>query len=255
MPLSVDGLSAGYTSAPILQNLSLTLPAGKITALLGPNGCGKSTLLRCCSRLLKPRQGRVMLGDDDLSGLSARQLGQRLALLPQQHSVPEGISVRELVGYGRSPWLNLFGRPGPADRQRVQAAIDEVQIGNLAEKQLSTLSGGQRQRAFLAMTLAQNTPLLLLDEPTTWLDINHQVELLLLLRRQQQQGKTVVTVLHDLNQASRYCDHLVLMMAGQVVASGTPEQVMTPELLHRVFSINAEIHADPVCGRPMCVVL
>ncbi|MBM7343463.1 iron complex transport system ATP-binding protein [Pantoea coffeiphila] len=255
MPLSVDGLSAGYTSAPILHNLSLTLPAGKITALLGPNGCGKSTLLRCCSRLLKPRQGRVMLGDDDLSGLSARQLGQRLALLPQQHSVPEGISVRELVGYGRSPWLNLFGRPGPADRQRVQAAIDEVQIGTLAEKQVSTLSGGQRQRAFLAMTLAQDTPLLLLDEPTTWLDINHQVELLLLLRRQQQQGKTVVTVLHDLNQASRYCDHLVLMMAGQVVASGTPEQVMTPELLHRVFSINAEIHADPVCGRPMCVVL
>ncbi|MBK0032405.1 Fe(3+) dicitrate ABC transporter ATP-binding protein FecE [Erwinia sp. S43] len=255
MPLSVDGLSAGYTSAPILQNLSLTLPAGKITALLGPNGCGKSTLLRCCSRLLKPRQGRVMLGDDDLSGLNARKLGQRLALLPQQHSVPEGISVRELVGYGRSPWLNLFGRPGPADRQRVQAAIDEVQIGNFAEKQLSTLSGGQRQRAFLAMTLAQDTPLLLLDEPTTWLDINHQVELLLLLRRQQQQGKTVVTVLHDLNQASRYCDHLVLMMAGQVVASGTPEQVMTPELLHRVFSINAEIHADPVCGRPMCVVL
>ncbi|WP_123332140.1 Fe(3+) dicitrate ABC transporter ATP-binding protein FecE [Erwinia sp. JUb26] len=255
MPLSIDGLSAGYASAPILHNLSLTLPAGKITALLGPNGCGKSTLLRCCSRLLKPGQGRVMLGDDDLAGLSARQLGQSLALLPQQHSVPEGISVRELVGYGRSPWLNLFGRPGPADRQRVQAAIDEVQIGSLAEKQVSTLSGGQRQRAFLAMTLAQDTPLLLLDEPTTWLDINHQVELLLLLRRQQQQGKTVVTVLHDLNQASRYCDHLVLMMAGRVVASGTPEQVMTPELLQQVFSINAEIHADPVCGRPMCVVL
>lgn len=255
MPLSIDGLSAGYTSAPILHNLTLTLPAGKITALLGPNGCGKSTLLRCCSRLLKPKIGKVMLGNDDLAALSARQLGQRLALLPQQHSVPEGISVRELVGYGRSPWLNLFGRPGSADLERVQAAIDEVQIGNLAEKQVSTLSGGQRQRAFLAMTLAQDTPLLLLDEPTTWLDINHQVELLLLLRRQQQQGKTVVTVLHDLNQASRYCDHLVLIMAGQVVASGTPEQVMTPELLHQVFSINAEIHADPVCGRPMCVVL
>ncbi len=255
MPLSVEGLSAGYTSTPILHNLSLTLPAGKITALLGPNGCGKSTLLRCCSRLLKPKAGRVTLGDDDLAALSARQLGQRLALLPQQHSVPEGISVRELVGYGRSPWLNLFGRPGEIDRQRVQAAIDEVQIGNLAEKPLSTLSGGQRQRAFLAMTLAQDTPLLLLDEPTTWLDINHQVELLRLLRRQQEQGKTVVTVLHDLNQASRYCDHLVLMMAGQVVASGTPEQVMTPERLRQVFSINAQIHADPVCGRPMCVVV
>lgn len=255
MPLLIEELTAGYGNDPILRQLSLTLPAGKITALLGPNGCGKSTLLRCCSRLLKPMQGRVKLGEEDLARLSARQLGQRLALLPQQHSAPEGIRVRELVGYGRSPWLNLFGRPGPADLARIQTAIDEVQIAHLAEKPVSELSGGQRQRAFLAMTLAQDTPLLLLDEPTTWLDINHQIELLSLLRSQQQQGKTVVTVLHDLNQASRYCDHLVLMMAGQVVASGSPEQVMTPALLRQVFNIHVQIHADPVCGRPMCVVV
>lgn len=255
MPLYIEDLTAGYGNRTVLRDLSLTLPAGQITALLGPNGCGKSTLLRCCSRLLKPQRGHLRLGEEPLAALSARQLGQRLALLPQQHTAPEGITVRELVGYGRSPWLNVFGRPGPDDRRRIQAAIDDVRISELAERRVSELSGGQRQRAFLAMALAQDTPLLLLDEPTTWLDINHQVELLTLLRRQQQQGKTAVAVLHDLNQASRYCDYLVLMSQGQVVASGTPQQVMTPELLQRVFSIDVEIHADPVCGRPMCVVL
>ena len=255
MPLTLKELSAGYANKPVLQSLSLALPAGRITALLGPNGCGKSTLLRCCARLLTPQRGKVLLGEEDLAALSARQLGQRLALLPQQHLAPEGVNVQELVGYGRSPWLNLFGRMSTRDRQLVQSAMEETQIAQLATRRVCELSGGQRQRAFLAMTLAQDTPLLLLDEPTTWLDINHQVELMSLLRVRQQQGKTVVAVLHDLNQASRYCDHLVLMSAGRVVASGTPEQVMTPALLQQVFSIRAEIHPDPVSGRPMCVVL
>ncbi|CAO98085.1 Fe(3+) dicitrate ABC transporter ATP-binding protein FecE [Erwinia tasmaniensis] len=255
MPLILKELSAGYANKSVLHSLSLALPAGRITALLGPNGCGKSTLLRCCARLLTPQHGKVMSGDKDLAALSARQLGQRLALLPQQHLAPEGVSVQELVGYGRSPWLNLFGRMGTRDRQLVQSAMEETQIAQLANRRVCELSGGQRQRAFLAMALAQDTPLLLLDEPTTWLDINHQIELMSLLRIRQQQGKTVVAVLHDLNQASRYCDYLVLMSAGQVVASGTPEQVMTPALLQQVFSIRAEIHPDPVSGRPMCVVL
>lgn len=255
MPLILTGLSAGYTNKPVLQSLFLALPAGRITALLGPNGCGKSTLLRCCAWLLTPQGGEVLLGNEDLASLSARQLGQRLALLPQQHLVPEGVSVQELVGYGRSPWLNLFGRMGTLDRQRVQAAMEQTQIAQLATQQVCKLSGGQSQRAFLAMALAQDTPLLLLDEPTTWLDINHQIELMALLRERQQQGRTVVAVLHDLNQASRYCDHLVLMSAGCVVASGTPEQVMTPALLQQVFAIKAEVHPDPVSGRPMCIVL
>lgn len=255
MPLTLKELSAGYANKSVLHSLSLALPAGRITALLGPNGCGKSTLLRCCARLLPPQHGKVMLGEEDLAALSARQLGQRLALLPQQHLAPEGVSVQELVGYGRSPWLNLFGRMGTRDRQRVQSVMEETQIAQLANRRVCELSGGQRQRAFLAMALAQDTPLLLLDEPTTWLDINHQIELMSLLRVRQQQGKTVVAVLHDLNQASRYCDYLVLMSAGRVVASGTPEQVMTPALLQQVFSIRAEIHPDPVSGRPMCVVL
>ncbi|WP_455811359.1 Fe(3+) dicitrate ABC transporter ATP-binding protein FecE [Pseudomonas graminis] len=254
MQLTAQRLNAGYGSTPVLHDISLALPAGKITALLGPNGCGKSTLLRCFSRLLAPQSGDIRLNDAPLKDFSARQLGQRLALLPQQHIAPEGISVQELVGYGRSPWLNLFGRPGAADRKLIAAAMDEAQISDLASKKVTELSGGQRQRVFLALTLAQDTPLLLLDEPTTYLDIHHQVELMALLRRQQQQGKTVVAVLHDLNQASRYCDHLVLMSAGKIVASGSPEQVMTPALLRTVFSIDAQIYPDPVSGRPTCVV-
>ncbi|KQN64542.1 MULTISPECIES: Fe(3+) dicitrate ABC transporter ATP-binding protein FecE [unclassified Erwinia] len=252
--LTVSGLRAGYGSTPILHDLSLTLPAGRITALLGPNGCGKSTLLRCLAGLLTPRAGEIRLNDTPLSHITPRQLGRQLALLPQQPVTPEGITVAELVGYGRSPWLNLFGRLSGLDRQQVAAAMAETQVDGLADRQVSELSGGQRQRVFLAMALAQQTPLLLLDEPTTYLDINHQVELMALLHRQQQQGKTVVTVLHDLNQASRYCDHLVLMAAGRIVASGSPRQVMTPDLLRSVFSIDAEIHPDPISARPMCVV-
>lgn len=252
--IAAERLHAGYGSTPVLQDISLTLPAAKITALLGPNGCGKSTLLRCFSRLLRPGSGEVRLNGQPLNSFSARQLGQTLALLPQQHIAPEGVTVQELVGYGRSPWQNLFGRPSAADRRLITTAMDDAQIAHLAGKNVTELSGGQRQRVFIAMMLAQDTPLLLLDEPTTWLDIHHQVELMALLRRQQQQGKTVVAVLHDLNQASRYCDHLVLMSGGQIVASGTPEQVMTPALLRKVFSIDAQIYPEPASGRPMCVV-
>jgi len=165
------------------------------------------------------------------------------------------VSVQELVGYGRIPWLNLFGSMGTLDRQQVQAAMEQTYIAQLAPHQGCELYGSQRQRAFLAMALAQDTPLLLLDEPTTWLDINHQIELMALLQERQQHGRTVVAVLHDLNQASRYCNHLVLMSPCRVVASGTPEQVMTPALLQEVFAIKAEIHTDPVSGRPICVVL
>jgi len=254
MQLSAENLSAGYGNKKILNDLSLTLPAGKITALIGPNGCGKSTLLKCFSRLLTPSSGTVRLDNHDLSALHSRELARKLALLPQQHIAPEGISVRELVGYGRSPWLNLWGRLGEQDKAAVEKAMRETDIAELAEKRVSELSGGQRQRAFMAMVLAQDTPLLLLDEPTTWLDISHQVELMELMRRQNQQGKTLVAVLHDLNQASRYCDHLVLMSQGSIVAQGAPEAIMTPALLARVFHIEAQIHPDPVSGRPMCVV-
>ncbi|WP_233982678.1 Fe(3+) dicitrate ABC transporter ATP-binding protein FecE [Pectobacterium versatile] len=254
MELTTQNLTAGYGDKRILDGLSLSLPAGKITALLGPNGCGKSTLLKCFAKLLIPESGTIQLNGKPLSTFSARQLSRHLALLPQQHLTPEGITVRDMVAYGRSPWLSMWGRLSPDDRQRVQLAMEKTHIVDLADKRLTDLSGGQRQRAFLAMLLAQDTPVVLLDEPTTYLDINHQVELMKLLRELNQAGKTVVTVLHDLNQASRYCDHLVMLADGRVMAQGSPHEVMKPELLQRVFSIDAEIHAEPVSGQPMCVV-
>ncbi|ARA77431.1 Fe(3+) dicitrate ABC transporter ATP-binding protein FecE [Pectobacterium brasiliense] len=254
MELTTQNLTAGYGNKRILDGLSLSLPAGKITALLGPNGCGKSTLLKCFAKLLTPESGAIQLDGKPLSAFSARQLSRHLALLPQQHLTPEGITVRDMVAYGRSPWLSLWGRLSPDDRQRVQLAMEKTHIVDLADKRLTDLSGGQRQRAFLAMLLAQDTPVVLLDEPTTYLDINHQVELMKLLRELNQAGKTVVTVLHDLNQASRYCDHLVMLSGGRVMAQGSPHEVMKPALLQQVFSIDAEIHAEPVSGQPMCVV-
>ncbi|VUT05570.1 Fe(3+) dicitrate ABC transporter ATP-binding protein FecE [Klebsiella spallanzanii] len=254
MELRTENLTAGYDGKRIINDLNLTLPGGKITALLGPNGCGKSTLLKCFSRLLTPDAGEIWLGNQILNGISTRQLARRLALLPQQHHVPEGVTVRELVGYGRSPWLPMWGRLSAQDRARVERALERTGVAALAEQPLSALSGGQRQRAFLALLLAQDTPLVLLDEPTTWLDINHQVELMRLMRELQLMGKTVVTVLHDLNQASRYSDHLVVLAGGQVQAQGPAETVLTPEMLREVFSLEAEIHPEPISQRPMCVV-
>nr|WED68190.1 Fe(3+) dicitrate ABC transporter ATP-binding protein FecE [Pectobacterium colocasium] len=254
MELTTQNLTAGYGDKRILDGLSLSLPAGKITALLGPNGCGKSTLLKCFAKLLTPESGVIQLNGKPLSAFSARQLSRHLALLPQQHLTPEGITVRDMVAYGRSPWLSLWGRLSQDDCQRVQLAMEKTHIVDLADKRLTDLSGGQRQRAFLAMLLAQDTPVVLLDEPTTYLDINHQVELMKLLRELNQAGKTVVTVLHDSNQASRYCDHLVMLAGGRVMAQGSPHEVMKPALLQQVFSIDAEIHAEPVSGQPMCVV-
>ncbi|EBA3007653.1 Fe(3+) dicitrate ABC transporter ATP-binding protein FecE [Salmonella enterica] len=254
MTLRTENLTVSYGTQPVLNNLALTIPAGKITALLGPNGCGKSTLLNCFSRLLSPQSGKVLLADRPLDSFSSRQLARRLALLPQHHLTPEGITVRELVSYGRSPWLSLWGRLSVEDNARVNVAMSQTQTHHLAERRLTELSGGQRQRAFLAMVLAQDTPVVLLDEPTTYLDINHQVELMHLMHELQTQGKTVVAVLHDLNQESRYCDHLVMLANGRVMAQGAPDEVMKPELLKTVFSIEAEIHPEPVSGRPMCVV-
>ncbi|WP_163548821.1 Fe(3+) dicitrate ABC transporter ATP-binding protein FecE, partial [Klebsiella pneumoniae] len=231
MRLRTENLTVSYGAQTVLDGLSLALPAGKITALLGPNGCGKSTLLNCFSRLLTPDSGEILLDEKPIAGFSARQLARRLALLPQHHLSPEGITVRELVSYGRSPWLSLWGRLSAEDNERVNVAMSQTRTRNLADRRLTQLSGGQRQRAFLAMVLAQDTPLILLDEPTTYLDINHQVELMRLMVELKRQGKTVVTVLHDLNQASRYCDHLVVLASGRVMAQGAPEAVMKPELL------------------------
>lgn len=252
--LCTENLCVGYGERTILQDVSLRIPDGKITALLGPNGCGKSTLLKTLVRLLKPQEGQVSWKGADLHRLPSLQVARHLALLPQTQPIPEGIRVRELVAYGRSPYTGFWGKLRAHDRDVISNAMRVTGIESLADRLASELSGGQRQRVWLATTLAQDTDYLLLDEPTTYMDLNHQVELMRLLRQLNQGGKTIISVLHDINQACRYCDHLVVMHQGQIVAEGIPDAILTPELLRQVFSVDAEIHSDPLAGTPMCVV-
>ena len=254
LALHIHNRHNGYGDAKILHGITATLPAGKITALIGPNGCGKSTLLKTLARLLPPQSGDITLDREPIYRMSPRRFARRLSLLPQHHMVPEGISVRTLVGYGRSPYLNLWGRLGKADQEIVARVMAATHTDTLADKRVDELSGGQQQRAFLAMTLAQETPYLLLDEPTTYLDLNHQIALMDMMRAQQEKGTTVITVLHDLNQAARYCDHLIVLKAGQLVAEGSPVEVLTPALLADVFAVNAAPYTCPVSGKPMCIV-
>ncbi|WP_373746859.1 Fe(3+) dicitrate ABC transporter ATP-binding protein FecE [Neisseria dentiae] len=254
MPLAVEKLQLAYQNKVVVSDLSVAFPENKITALIGPNGCGKSTVLKSLARLLKPKAGRVDMDGRDVWRQSAREYAKLLAFLPQQHIVPEGISVKELIAYGRSPYLNLWGKLGEEDGRLVEEAMAATHTGELAEQLVSNLSGGQQQRVFLAMTLAQDTGYVLLDEPTTYLDLNRQAELMVMMRRLQRQGKTVITVLHDLNQACRYCDYLVVLKNGKLMAEGTPDNVMTVDLLKEVFDLNVEIHRDPVSGTPMFIL-
>ncbi|WP_271274515.1 Fe(3+) dicitrate ABC transporter ATP-binding protein FecE [Aliamphritea hakodatensis] len=253
--LSINNLSFTYGNRPVLQDLNLDIPQGKITALIGPNGCGKSTLLKCIARILQPQQGDITLQGDSVHRQDTRQLSQKMALLPQAPVTPEGISVKNLVGYGRAPWGNRWGRLSTGDKEIVAQALAETGLSDQAGQTVAELSGGQRQRAWIAMILAQQTDLVLLDEPTTWLDIAHQVELLQLMRKLNKQGKTVVVVLHDLNQACRYCDELVVLREGRLQAQGAPSEVFTRKLLEDTFSLSAEIHPDPVSGTPSLFAL
>ena len=255
MALHIHNLHNGYGDNKILHGITATLPAGKITALIGPNGCGKSTLLKTIARLLPPQSGDITLDREPIYRMSPRRFARRLSLLPQHHMVPEGISVRTLVGYGRSPYLNLWGRLGKADLDIVARVMAATHTDTLADKRVDELSGGQQQRAFLAMTLAQETPYLLLDEPTTYLDLNHQIALMDMMRAQQEKGTTVITVLHDLNQACRYADHLVVMREGQIVTQGAPNDIVDAALIEQVFDLPCRIIPDPVAGSPMIVPL
>lgn len=252
--LSVTELQLAYQDNIIVPKLSITFPENKVIALLGPNGCGKSTLLKALARLLKPKGGKICYQAVDIWQKSAKQYAKTLAFLPQQQIVPEGISVRELVSFGRSPYLNLWGKLSKKDECYVEQAIVATKMSEFADSLAISLSGGQQQRAFLAMVLAQDTEIVLLDEPTTYLDLNHQAELMAMMRTLQKQGKTVITVLHDLNQACRYCDHLVVLKRGELVAQGTPQQIMSEQLLKQVFELDVEIHADPISHTPMFVL-
>ena len=212
MSIEINNLSLGYQDKLVVKNLSLKFPRNKVIALIGPNGCGKSTTLKAVARLLKPKQGSITHKGQDIWQKSPKEYAQELAFLPQQHLVPEGIKVRELIAYGRSPYLNRLGQTQPKRMKNwLIGRMEQTQTAELAEQLVSDLSGGQQQRVFLAMTLAQDAELVLLDEPTTYLDLNRQAELMGMMRQMQQNGKTVITVLHDLNQACRYCDYLIVM--------------------------------------------
>jgi iron complex transport system ATP-binding protein len=250
--LAADRLTLGYGDRTVIDALDLTVPPGRITAVVGPNACGKSTLLRSLSRLLAPRSGQVLLDGRDVHRMPAKELARTLGLLPQSPLAPEGITVTDLVGRGRQPHQGLFSRWTREDDIAVAEALDATQTAALADRPVDELSGGQRQRVWIAMALAQQTDLLLLDEPTTFLDVSHQVEVLdLLTDLNHRRGTTVVMVLHDLNLAARYADHLIAMEGGRIHAAGHPASVLTEDCVRAVFGIDSRVIADPTSGKPL----
>lgn len=251
--ISTQNLCVSYADKSIINNLSIKLPKGKISALIGPNGCGKSTLLKALARINKSVKGQVFIDGKGLTEFADKQLAQKLSLLPQMLISPEGISVRRLVEYGRSPYISNWGRLNKEDKKIVEQAMQETAVSEFSEQVVDSLSGGQRQRAWLAMVLAQDTDIVMLDEPTTYLDLSHQIELMKLMQAMKAQGKTVIVVLHDLNQACRYCDHLLVMKEGNVMAEGAPSDIFTEALLEDVFSLKAKVVQDPIASTPMCV--
>lgn len=251
-----DHLTLAYDTRVVVEDLSLAVPDGLFSVIIGPNACGKSTVLRALARLSQPKVGCVQLDGALISSYPTREVARRLGLLPQSALAPEGITVIELVSRGRHPHRGLFGQWTADDNAAVARALRATDIQDLADRAVDALSGGQRQRVWVAMVLAQNTPLILLDEPTTFLDVAHQFDLLELFRRlNREQGHTLVAVLHDLNQACRYADHLVVMRAGQIVAQGAPQAIVTPELIEQVFDLPCLVMPDPVAGTPMIVPL
>jgi iron complex transport system ATP-binding protein len=252
--LRAERLSLGYDDRTIIDALSLDILDGRFTAIVGANACGKSTLLRGLARLLKPRAGRVLLDDRSLADIGSRDVAQVLGILPQTPVAPDGITVGDLVSRGRHPHQGWFRRWNDADEEAVAKALVATGTSDLVGRPIQQLSGGQRQRVWVAMALAQDTELLLLDEPTTFLDISHQVDLLRLLRDlNAETGKTIVVVLHDLNLACRYVQHIIAMADGQVVTEGPPTDTVTPELVEKVFGLRCVVVPDPVAGTPMVV--
>ena len=250
--LNASRISAGYGDTKVLHGLDLAVPPGRITAIVGANACGKSTLLRAMSRLLFLREGQVLLDGKSIHRTAPRQLARTLGLLPQSPIAPEGITVSDLVGRGRHPHQSLFSRWTKGDDEAVESALTATRTTDLAGRSVDELSGGQRQRVWIAMALAQQTDILLLDEPTTFLDISHQVEVLdLLTDLNRERGTTVIMVLHDLNLAARYADYLVAMRDGRVEVTGAPEEVLTQATVRNVFGLESEIITDPVSDRPM----
>ncbi|MCE0493098.1 ABC transporter ATP-binding protein [Vibrio salinus] len=252
--LSGQRLSLGYDGIPISNNLNITIPTGRFTAIIGPNGCGKSTLLKTLCRLNAPISGDVYLDNTPICDFGSKYLARQISLLPQTTQTPDGITVRELVSRGRYPHQSFFQQWNDADETAVTQAMQSTGIASLCNQKVNQLSGGQRQRAWIATSLAQDTHILFLDEPTTYLDLTHQLDILKLCRTLiEEQNKTVVAVLHDLNQACRYADHLIMMKSGEIQATGTPRNVITATNIEQIFNLKSQIISDPVTGTPLVI--
>ncbi|MFD3747677.1 ABC transporter ATP-binding protein [Nocardia sp. NPDC058633] len=254
--LRADQVRLGYKGTTISDQLCVDIPDGKFTVIIGPNACGKSTLLRALARLLTPEAGTVLLDDKPVTDYPAKELARQIGLLPQTSTAPDGIHVADLVARGRYPHQTLLRQWSRADEEAVAAAMAATGVADLSARPVEELSGGQRQRVWISMVLAQQTPIILLDEPTTYLDIAYQIQLLDLCRSlNRDSGRTVVAVLHDLNHAFRYADHLIAMCDGRVVASGEPAEIVTTELVNEVFSLRCRIIDDPETGTPLVIPL
>ena len=251
--LAARRLTISYTHRIVVHELDLEIPDGSFTVLIGPNGCGKSTVLRALARVLKPSGGEVVLDGAPITSLHSRHVARTVGLLPQAPITPDGITVAELVARGRYPHQGPLRRESAEDRSVVERCLGQTGIGDLAARPMAELSGGQRQRAWIAMALAQDTELLLLDEPTTYLDLAHQMDVLDLCARLHRDGRTVVAVLHDLNQAARYATHLIAMRDGAILAAGPPATTLTADLVQQAFDLPARIIEDPESGTPLVI--
>ncbi|WP_063038305.1 ABC transporter ATP-binding protein [Nocardia grenadensis] len=254
--LRAENLALGYDGAAVVTDLTFDVPTGSVTSIIGPNGCGKSTLLRGLGRLIAPRAGRVLLDGKPIDTLPTRQVARRVGILPQSPAAPPGLTVADLVSRGRHPRQRWYEQFSILDEKTLREVLNSTGMLDLAGARLEELSGGQRQRAWISMTLAQETGIMLLDEPTTYLDLAHQVELLeLIVRMNREHNRTVLMVLHDISLAARYSDHLVAMKNGAIVTQGTPEQVVRPDVLRDVFGLAAQVVTEPTAGRPHVIPL
>lgn len=252
--LRTEKVDLGYDEVTVVRDLTVEVPTGRITSVVGPNGCGKSTLLRSLARLMKPKGGAIYLDGDAIFRLPTREVAKKLGILPQTPTAPEGLTVRELAAQGRYPHQSWLRQWSKEDERAVARALSTTGVEEFADRPLDTLSGGQRQRAWISMALAQETETLLLDEPTTFLDMAHQLEVLQLLDRlNREEERTILMVLHDLNNASRFSHHMIALSQGRVFAAGPPRRVVTAEVLREVFSVEAEIVADSRTGVPLCI--
>ena len=252
--ISVKNLSVAYENNTIIEDLSLSIPKGKISIIIGANGCGKSTFLKTLARINKPKAGEIFINKKDIKKINEKNIAKEVAFLPQGPVCPSGLTVRELVAFGRFPHQKLIGGLNSHDKEVIDWAIKETGLSEFADREVENLSGGQRQRAWIAMTLAQETEIIMLDEPTTYLDLAYQIEILELLKDlNKKTKKTIVIVIHELNQAARYADNLVCMKNGKIYSKGKVHDIFNETMLKDVFGIDSIVIPDPITNRPMCI--